>query len=472
MRERIAQVGTLGNRKPIVRFSVGDPLRLVVCWWPTVNLDDIRTKLAATSTLRPEGRVLSVTGLGIRIALGGAKIGDLVRIVRRHNPMLEAEIVGLGEGHAVAIPLGALVGVGVDDAVHTTARPLEVFAGAGLLGRILDGLGRPIDGRPLPDGLRSVRVDAPPPAALERALIREPFVTGVRAIDSLNTIGQGQRIGLFSGSGVGKSTLLGAIARNAEVDAVVVALVGERGREVREFVEHSLGQAAIGRSIVVVATSDATALERLRAAQTATALAESLRDEGRHVLLLVDSITRFARAQREVGLAAGEPPARRGYPPSVFAAIPRLVERAGTSSCGAITAIYTVLVEGNDLDEPVSDEVRGTLDGHIVLERRLSSRGHYPPIDVVHSLSRLASSVCTKEQLRAADTLRRSVAHYEEKRDLVSLGAYRAGSDPLLERILPQLGAINGFLQQPPTEMTSLAETTRALVELAAKLQL
>jgi FliI/YscN family ATPase len=264
---------------------------------------------------------------------------------------------------------------------------------------------------------------------------------------------------------------LGAIARNADVDAVVVALVGERGREVREFVDNALGPTAMGRSIVVVATSDATALERLRAAQTATALAEALRDEGRHVLLLVDSVTRFARAQREVGLAAGERPARRGYPPSVFAAIPRLVERAGTSSRGAITGIYTVLVEGSDLDEPVSDEVRGTLDGHIVLERRLASRGHYPPIDLVHSLSRLVSSLCSPEQLRGADILRRAVAHYEEKRDLVSLGAYRSGSDPLLERILSQWGAIERFLRQPPTEKTTMAETTRALVELAAKLQ-
>jgi len=431
-----------------------------------VNLDDLRNKLANASTVRPEGRVLSVTGLGIRIALPGAKIGDVVRIQRRGSATLEAEIVGLAEGSAVAIPLGELLGVGMDDAVHTTATSLSVFAGAGLCGRILDGLGRPLDGAALPSGLRRMPVDAAPPLALEREPIREIMVTGVRAIDALSPIGRGQRMGLFSGAGVGKSTLLGAIARGAVVDAVVVAMVGERGREVREFLEKSLSEETRKRSIVVVATSDATALERLRAAQTATALAEALRDEGKHVLLLVDSITRFARAQREVGLAAGEPPARRGYPPSVFAAIPKLVERAGMSAKGAITAIYTVLVEGGDLDEPVSDEVRGTLDGHILLDRGLAARGHYPPIDVVNSISRVALSIVKPEQAQMASRLRQGVALYEAKRDLVSMGAYVSGSDPALERVLRERAAVERFLQQKESDYSSYQDTLSGLAQV------
>ena len=410
--------------------------------------------------------MLSVTGLGIRIALPGAKIGDVVRIQRRGSATLEAEIVGLAEGSAVAIPLGELLGVGMDDAVHTTATSLSVFAGAGLCGRILDGLGRPLDGAALPSGLRRMPVDAAPPLALEREPIREIMVTGVRAIDALSPIGRGQRMGLFSGAGVGKSTLLGAIARGAVVDAVVVAMVGERGREVREFLEKSLSEETRKRSIVVVATSDATALERLRAAQTATALAEALRDEGKHVLLLVDSITRFARAQREVGLAAGEPPARRGYPPSVFAAIPKLVERAGMSAKGAITAIYTVLVEGGDLDEPVSDEVRGTLDGHILLDRGLAARGHYPPIDVVNSISRVALSIVKSEQAQMASRLRQAVALYEAKRDLVSMGAYVSGSDPALERVLRERATVERFLQQKESDYSSYEDTLSGLAQV------
>jgi FliI/YscN family ATPase len=305
---------------------------------------------------------------------------------------------------------------------------------------------------------------------MERKPISERLVTGVRAIDALCPIGCGQRMGLFSGSGVGKSTILGIIAKNAQVDAIVVALVGERGREVREFLERAIDEEVRRRTVFVVATSDASALERLRAAQTATAISECLRDEGKHVLLLVDSITRFARAQREVGLAAGEPPARRGYPPSVFAAIPRLVERAGNTARGAITAIYTVLVEGGDLEEPVADEVRGTLDGHIILDRQLAARGHYPPIDVVHSLSRVASSLVSPEQLRMAENLRQAVALYESKRDLLVLGAYVKGTDAALDRVIAQKTAIERFLRQSTTEKNSYSETISALALLNTKL--
>ena len=328
-----------------------------------MDIDELRSRLSQTPTLHPEGRVISVTGLGIRVAMPGARIGDVIKIERRSGTPVEAEIVGFDSGQAVAVPLGTLAGIGPDEPVRTTGAPLEVRAGLGLLGRVVDGLGQPLDGKPLPSGLRNVRVDQTPPPALSRCPISAPLATGVRAIDGFLTLGVGQRLGLFAGSGVGKSTLLGTLARGARADAVVVALVGERGREVSEFLDHSLGVEGRRRSIVVVTTSDASALERLRAAQVATALAEAMRDNGANVLLLVDSVTRFARAQREVGLAAGEPPARRGYPPSVFAALPRLLERAGTAAVGSITAVYTVLVEGGDMDEPIADEVRGILDG-------------------------------------------------------------------------------------------------------------
>lgn len=431
-----------------------------------MDINDLRSRLASAPTLRPEGRVVAVTGLGIRVTLPGARIGDVIRILRRGGEPVSAAIIGFGEGTAIAIPLGELTGIGMDDMVQSTSKPFEVMAGSGLLGRILDGLGRPIDGRELPSGLRPMPIDASPPSALERAPITSQLVTGVRAIDALTPLGKGQRVGLFAGSGVGKSTLLGAIARRAEVDHLVIALVGERGREVLEFLANLLDDEARARAIFVVATADSSPLERLRAAQTATAIAESLRDEGRHVLLLIDSITRFARAQREVGLAAGEPPARRGYPPSVFAAIPRLVERAGTSGVGAITAIYTVLVEGGDLDEPVSDEVRGTVDGHILLERELAARGHFPPIDVVRSVSRVASALMRQGSAARVSRLRQDVALFEAKRDLLSLGAYTPGSDPVLERVLRQRARVERFLQQAPTEHSPLEDTLRELSEL------
>jgi type III secretion protein N (ATPase) len=431
-----------------------------------VNIDELRSQLSRTPTILPEGRVVSVTGLNIRVVLAGAKIGDLIRIERRGGEPVDAEIIGFDGGHAVAVPLGSLVGVGPDESVHTTGAPFEVRAGASLLGRIVDGLGRPLDGAPLPTGLRRVPVDSPPPPALSRRPISAAFVTRVRAIDGLLTLGAGQRVGLFAGSGVGKSMLLGAIARGAGADAVVVALVGERGREVNEFLDHALGPDGRRRSTVVVATSDAPALERLRAAHVATSLAEALRDEGANVLLLVDSATRFARAQREVGLAAGEPPARRGYPPSVFAALPRLLERAGTAANGSITAVYTVLVEGGDMDEPVADELRGILDGHIVLARSLASRGHYPAIDVVHSLSRVMPAVVSADHFKAADRARSLVAAYEEKRDLICLGGYVAGSDRQVDRAIAAKSAIDSFLQQDPNDLTDFEQTWAHLQQL------
>jgi ATP synthase in type III secretion protein N len=404
----------------------------------------------------------------VRLTLPGARVGDVVLLRRRGEP-LAAEIVGFDQGEAVAVALGELSGVGSDDVVESTGAPLQIGAGSALLGRVLDGLGRPLDGQPLPRGLRSVPVDRAPPPALGRRRVEQPLVTGVRAIDGLLTLGLGQRIGLFAGSGVGKSTLLGAIARGNSADAVVVALVGERGREVGEFLDHSLGSEGRRRAVVIVATSDAPALERLRAVQVATAVAEAFRDEAKNVLLLVDSVTRVARAQREIGLAAGEPPARRGYPPSVFALLPRLLERSGQGEQGSITGIYTVLVEGGDMDEPIADEVRGILDGHIVLERAIAARGHYPAIDVGHSLSRVMDAVVPPEHVAAARKLRNLVAAYEEKRDLIALGAYSKGSDPRVDQAVFALPEIERFLQQSAAELVPYDQTVAALKSLSAR---
>jgi ATP synthase in type III secretion protein N len=433
-----------------------------------VDLDALRARLADAPALRPQGRVRAVTGLSVRLALPSARIGDVVLLKRRGEP-LPAEVVGFDQGEAVVMPLGELAGVGPDDVVESTGAPLEIAAGEALLGRVLDGLGRPVDAGPAPLGLMSVPVDRAPPAALGRRPVAEPLSTGVRAIDGLLTLGVGQRVGLFAGSGVGKSTLLGAIARGTSADVVVVALVGERGREVGDFLEHALGAEGRKRSVLVVATSDAPALERLRAAQSATSIAEYFRDRGASVMLLVDSITRFARAQREVGLAAGEPPARRGYPPSVFAMLPRLLERSGQGERGSITAIYTVLVEGGDMDEPIADEVRGILDGHIVLDRRIAARGHYPAIDVTVSLSRVMDSVVTREHVDAARRLRALVAAYEEKRDLIALGAYAKGSDARIDRAIAAQAEVERFLQQDPHHVEPFEATVGALEKLVAK---
>jgi ATP synthase in type III secretion protein N len=434
-----------------------------------MDLEALRAALARTPSVRVLGRVRAVTGLAIRLSLPGARVGDVLVIRRRGEPLL-GEVVGFDQGEVVAMPLGDLAGVGPDDEVECTGGPLEVGVGPALLGRVIDGLGNPLDGQPLPKGLGAVPVDRSPPAALSRRPVDAVLATGVRAIDGLVTLGVGQRVGLFAGSGVGKSTLLGAIARGSSADVVVVALVGERGREVREFLDHSLGAKGRARSVVVVSTSDAPALERLRAAQVATAVSESFRDQGASVLLLVDSMTRVARAQREVGLAAGEPPARRGYPPSVFALLPRLLERSGQGDRGSITAIYTVLVEGGDMDEPIADEVRGILDGHIVLDRRIAARGHYPAIDVTVSLSRVMDAVVTREHALAARHVRSLVAAYEEKRDLVALGAYARGSDPRVDQAIQALPSIERFLMQRADEIEDFESTRSALARFGTGL--
>jgi ATP synthase in type III secretion protein N len=412
---------------------------------------------------------VSVTGLSVNLRLSAARIGDVVEI-RKRGGILKAEVVGFRNGEVVAMPLGELAGVGPEDPVISYGEVLTVGVGQELLGRVLDGFGRPLDGQPLsPERLVRVAVDRAPPSALARKPVSASLPTGVRVLDSLLTFGQGQRVGLFAGSGVGKSTLMGAIARGAHADVVVLALVGERGREVGEFLSDCLGAAGLQRSVVVVATSDAPALERLKAAQTATAIAEYFRDRGQKVLLMVDSITRFARAQREVGLASGEPPARRGYPPSVFAALPRLLERTGQSAAGSITALYTVLVEGGDMEEPIADEVRGILDGHIVLDRAIASRGWYPAVDVVNSLSRVMGRCVTPEHDGAARVVRRLLSAYESKRDLITLGAYKKGGDKVVDQALAAMPAIEELLQQDPTKLSAFGDTITGLQKIAAK---
>lgn len=431
-----------------------------------MEADVLRDRLRARSSGRAEGRVLGVRGMAIRVALPGARIGDAVKL-RHRGGLLLAEIVAIDGAEAVALPLGDTRGLGADDVVESAGGPFEIRVGEGLLSRVVDGLGRPLDGKPSPGG-EVVMVEKAPPSPLERQRVEAPLETGIRALDGLLTLGIGQRIGLLAGSGVGKSMLLGSLARGASADVVVVALVGERGREVREFVEHTLAPAR-ERTVAVVATSDAPAIARLRAAEVATRIAEWFRDQGQSVLLLVDSVTRVARAQREVGLAAGEPPARRGFPPSVFAMLPRLLERAGPGARGSITALYTVLVEGDDLDEPVTDEVRGILDGHVVLSRRLAASGHYPAIDVPASVSRLLPLVASPEHQKAAAAVRTLLSTYAEKRDLVLLGAYKAGSDARLDRSLAALPELEAFLRQGPTESTGLTESVQGLVRLARR---
>jgi type III secretion protein N (ATPase) len=404
------------------------------------------------------GRVDEVVGLVVRATLPGVSLGEIVKIDRRgREPLdpdgrgeagpLRAEVVGFRGEQAVLLPLGELAGVAPASAVWRTGDTLAIRCGDDLLGRVLDGTGMPIDGGPALTGERWA-VDRAAPPALSRPPISAPQPTGVRAIDTLLTLGRGQRVGLFAAAGVGKSTLLGQIARGTSADVIVLCLVGERGRELTELLSDELAPAR-ARTVVVCATSDAPPLVRLRAAHTATAVAEWFRDKrGASVLLLVDSLTRVARAQREVGLSAGEPVARHGYPPSVFALLPRLVERAGATKAGAITAIYTVLVAGNDMDEPIADEVRGLVDGHIVLDRRLAQRGHFPPIDVVASVSRLMPKLIDAQHAAAAARVRERLAIYEEHRDLVTLGAYQTGRDPKVDDAVTAYPAIEGLVRQ------------------------
>jgi flagellum-specific ATP synthase len=421
--------------------------------------------LRAASPLRL-GRVVELVGLHLLVTGLPAAVGDLVEI-EGPTPVF-AEVAASGSRGLVCLPLANTSGLKVGALVRHTGGPLQIHVGDALLGRVLDGLGRPVDGGPPLNDLPSVTVEQAAPAALSRPRIDRQLGTGVRALDALVPCGRGQRIGIMAGSGVGKSSLLSMVARGTDAEVSVIALVGERGREVREFLDNDLGPEGLARSVVVVATSDAAPVERLRAAFVATRIAESFRDAGRHVVLMMDSLTRVAMAQREIGLSAGEPPATRGYPPSVFALLPRLLERAGTSPHGSITGLYTVLVEGDDLQDPVGDTARSILDGHIVLSRQLATAGHFPSIDVLESISRTTAAVTTAAQREDATALRRMLAAHREVRELVEIGAYVAGADRDADRALALRDEIDAFLRQPMDAPAGLGETWSLLHELVA----
>jgi ATP synthase in type III secretion protein N len=425
--------------------------------------------LATVDRARPlgaVGRVTEVVGLVVRATVPGVRLGELVTL---RGGALVAEVIAFKGEDAVLMPLGDPAGLGADDEVVPTGESFRIRVGERLLGRVLGGLGEPLDGRPLPDDLEPWAVDRAAPDPLTRARVVRPLVTGIRAVDAFATFGEGQRIGLFAGAGAGKSTLLGQLARSSDADVNVICLVGERGREVRDFLEDALGPEGLARSVVVCATSDAPALVRLKSLFVATAIAEWFRDRrGKRVLMLVDSLTRFARAQREVGLAAGEPPVRQGFPPSVFALLPRLVERTGAAAAGSITAVYTVLVAGGDLDEPIADEVRGVLDGHIVLDRELGARGRWPAIDVLGSLSRVMPAVTAAGHRNDANAARAVLATYERHRDLITLGAYRQGTDRRVDDAVRRWDGIEEFLRQSVDEASPWGVTLQQLKRLVS----
>jgi flagellum-specific ATP synthase len=409
-----------------------------------------RARLAARPQLT--GSVVGAMGLTLTVEGVAAAVGDLVEV----GAGLLAEVVAVSRDRLTCMPLGEISGIHSGAPVRATGMPLQVPVGEALLGRVLDGLGRPVDGLgPLGGGVDWVDLASETPHALSRRRVEEPLPVGVRALDTLVPVGKGQRLGIFAGSGVGKSTLLAQITRGTEADVRVIGLIGERGREVKEFLEENLGADGMARTVVVVATSDEPPLVRLKAAFVATRIAEGFRDQGRDVLLLMDSITRTAMAQREVGLSAGEPPATRGYPPSVFAMMPRLLEKAGPGATGSITGLYTVLVEGDDHNEPIADTARSILDGHVVLTRRLATAGHFPAVDVLESISRVAGAVTSPARMADAREARRLMGALRDVKELVEIGAYQAGSDPLVDRARMLSPAIDAFLRQALEDTTS-----------------
>lgn len=427
--------------------------------------------LNSTMTAALVGTVTETVGMTVAVADFPTPVGAVVRIERDGNDTCEGEVVGFRDGRTLVYLQSATTGIRRGHRVRMVRTNRILKVGKALLGRVLDAHGRCIDGRPQPLLPGRARVDQVPPAATERPRIREPLATGVHAIDSMLTCGRGQRLGIFSGSGVGKSVLLGMMCRHTDADIIVTGLIGERGREVNEFLERDLGPEGMQRSVVVVATSNESALTRVQAASTATAVAEYFRDQGQQVLLLMDSVTRYAMAQREIGLAAGEPPATRGYPPSMFALLPRLVERAGQSTKGSITAFYTVLVEGDDENEPVADTMRGLLDGHVWLSRKLAGRGHYPAINVMSSISRVMKDVTTPQHQAAALTIRQLMSAYTEHEELLSIGAYRRGSNRTLDVAVEMREAIDALLRQSLDSALPYAQVVEQLTNLAAQCQ-
>lgn len=433
---------------------------------PTVDFRPALREVENISPFRMKGRVTELQGLVVKASIPGVRVGELCYIYPFHrNTPIKAEVVSFKDKEVLLMPLGELEGIGPGNEVIPTGNCLMVRVGEGLLGRVLDGLGDPMDEDtkgPLQYS-DEYPVMASPPDPLTRRRITKPISVGVKAMDAMLTVGEGQRVGIFAAAGVGKSTTMGMLARNTEADVNVICLVGERGRELRDFLEKDLGEEGLKRSVVVVSTSDQPSLVRSKAAYVATAIAEYFRDRNKKVILMMDSVTRFARALREIGLAVGEPPARQGFTPSVFSTLPKLLERSGNSAHGSITAFYTVLVEGDDMTEPVADEVRSILDGHIVLSRDLAARGHYPAIDVAESVSRVMSNIVDPDHEAAARKLREVAANYEKERDLILIGAYESGSDPKVDYAIEKIEEVNNFLKQDVNAAVHFNESSEEL---------
>ena len=432
------------------------------------NLKRFSQAIEESEPIKMSGKIVQVIGLVIESKGPNVSMGELCYIKSRFPGVepIPAEVVGFRDGKVLLMPVGDMAGIGPGCEVVSAQKTLQVKVGPQLLGRVLDGLGNPMDGKgPILSKLE-YPLQASPPDPLHRPRIHESLFVGVRAIDGLITLGSGQRIGIMAGSGVGKSTLLSMIARNTEADVSVISLVGERGREVRDFIERDLGEEGLKRAVVVVATSDRPALVRIKGAMTATAIAEYFRDQGKKVVLMMDSVTRFAMAQREVGLTIGEPPATRGYTPSVFALLPRLLERAGTSEKGSITGIYTVLVDGDDMNEPITDTARGILDGHIVLNRKLAQKNHYPAIDVLASISRCMSAIADPEHKKAAGKLKNVLATYNDAEDLINIGAYRMGANKNIDYAVSKIDMVNEFLLQETDQKFSFEEIRAKLIDM------
>ncbi len=412
------------------------------------------------------GRVVKLVGLTIEASGPNANLNDVCYITGENQKQKKAaEVVGFRENRILLMPYDDMTGVGIGSLVENSGTAFRVPVGEHLLGKTLDGLGKPMDATELVGSLY-YPAEAPPPDPLRRKIIDEVLPLGVKAVDGMLTVGKGQRIGIFAGSGVGKSTLLGMFARNTKADINVIALIGERGREVREFIERDLGEEGIRRSVLVVATSDKPALIRKKAAKTATAIAEYFRDQGKDVLLMMDSLTRFSMAQREIGLASGEPPVSRGYPPSVYSEMPKLLERAGNSEHGSITGLYTVLVDGDDFNEPITDTARSILDGHIMLSRKLGHKNHYPAIDVLQSISRCMSSIVNSEHKAAAGKLKNVLATYQDAEDLINIGAYKSGSNPDIDYAIAKIKEVNAFLQQDVDSKINFGDEVAMLMEI------
>lgn len=414
------------------------------------------------------GKVTRVIGLMIEAKGPESSIGDVcyIHIGHKKKKKIQAEVVGFRDEYVLLMPYATVQDIAPGCIVEATGAPLEIKVGSALVGRVIDALGVPLDGQSLPKGLTAVPIDRQPPNPMTRPPISEPIEVGVKMIDSLLTVGKGQRVGIFAGSGVGKSTLMGMIARNTNADLNVIALIGERGREVREFIERDLGPEGLKRSIVVVATSDQPALMRIKGAYTATAIAEYFRDQGLNVMFMMDSVTRVAMAQREIGLAIGEPPTTKGYTPSVFAILPKLLERTGTNEHGTITAFYTVLVDGDDMNEPIADTVRGILDGHFVLERQLANKGQYPAINVLKSVSRVMNYIVTQEHRKMTEKLRELLATYVQSEDLIQIGAYKRGSSREIDEAIRYYPKIISFLKQDVHESYTINESVQQLFQL------